>query len=58
MKLFLALGVAAVVMFCASVPAQAVDPAKCAAMCKAYCAKNYPGYGPCQDKCQTRQCSR
>jgi hypothetical protein len=30
--------------------------ATCAARCKAYCNKNYPGYPNCNDKCMTRQC--
>jgi len=58
MKLMIAMAVTAAVMCSFSVPARAADPAQCAATCKAYCSKNYPGVAACQDRCQTRRCSR
>jgi hypothetical protein len=54
MKLIIALAVTAAVM--CSFPAHAADPAKCAANCKAYCDKSYPGVAACQGRCQTRNC--
>jgi hypothetical protein len=56
MKLIIAMAVTAAVMCSFSVPAHAVDPAKCAANCKAYCSKNYPGVAACEGRCQTRNC--
>jgi len=38
--------------------AQAQNAGACAARCKAYCDKNYPGRAPCMERCVTRQCNK
>jgi hypothetical protein len=59
MKVALAVAAVAAVLFSTTVAdAQGAKASNCAARCKAYCAKNYPGYPLCQDRCMTKQCNR
>jgi hypothetical protein len=58
MKVLLAAAAVAAMMFSATTAdAQSSGP-QCAANCKAYCDKNWPGNAHCTGNCVTKKCNK